>query len=479
LQYAPTFFIPIYMLKQFIPNEYCLKCDICCRFGQKNSVYAPKFLPGECISHTGRAQGPAPTLNKHGNTYICEFFSPTANTCTIYTQHPLDCQLYPFMVTYDKKYENIVLCLDTKCPYVQKNGAPETLDVETQNFASLPHDFIMPYQPDTIKIAVIKNLNGFKALALEHKSTFDEYLNVGANSRSPLQPSTRTFTNIYIWSDLFNILWKIIDGNLCVFYEYKNEFNMLLPPIVIPAPAVELAKPDLNRGGWYIRQPRKDGSVIGRIENIAEDEIESFKKLGLKIHKNTNEYIYLTKDIAELKGNKFASHRAAKNNFTKNNKFTYRPFEITDIDECLALYSRWAKIKMGTGLKPVPIFRDSVYQQLMHESFSAQKKAMLGYEELGLIGRVVEINGKIQAYTFGFEMGRPQGAAPTYCIIFETTDITIKGISQFIFSSFAQELYGLGVKYINAMDDSGLQNLRKTKLSWHPYKVLTNYIGMI
>ncbi|PIY84861.1 MAG: hypothetical protein COY77_00390 [Candidatus Omnitrophica bacterium CG_4_10_14_0_8_um_filter_43_18] len=414
------------MLKQFVPNEICLKCDACCRFAQQNSRYAPVLLSDSFSDSTCRL-----SLKPHKDIFICQNFSPESNSCNIYAHRPLDCQLYPFMVTYNKEYENIVLVLDAKCPYAKViTGHPEF------NYTSLPHSFVMPYQPDTIKITTIKNLGGFKALALEHKPLFNKYLN---NS----EYSARSFVNIYIWSDLFNILWKIIDNNLCVFYEYKNEFNMLIS----------------SPKGMHLLKPG------GRIENIAEKEIKAFEGAGIKIHKNTDEYIYLAKDIAELKGNRFSSQRAAKNNFIKNNKFIYRPFVISDIDECLNLYSSWAKRKMGT--------HDSVYHQLIADSFSAHKKAMLDYEELGLTGRVVDIDEKIRAYTFAFEMN-----TDTYCVVFETADTTIKGLSQFIFSHLAQDI-AKEAKYINTMDDSGLANLKKAKLSWHPHRTLTSYIGTV
>ena len=415
---------------------------MCCRFAQQNSRYAPVLLSDSFSGNTCRL-----LLKPHKDIFICQNFSPESNKCNIYAHRPLDCQLYPFMVTYDNEYENIVLVLDTKCPYSKAiEGHPEF------DYPNLPHNFVMPYQPDTIKIATIKNLGGFKTLALEHKPLFDKYLN---NS----EYSTRSFVNIYIWSDLFNILWKIIDNNLCVFYEYKNEFNMLLPPI---SPEGHSNPRGFNR--VLLIQPR-GLEWLARIENIAEDEIKPFEDTGITIHKNTDEYIYLAKDIAELKGNKFASQRAAKNNFIKNNKFIYRPFVISDIDECLNLYSSWAKREMGT--------HDSVYHQLIADSFSAHKKAMLDYEELGLTGRVVDIDEKIRAYTFAFEMN-----TDTYCVVFEIADTTIKGLGQFIFSRLAQDI-AKEAKYINAMDDSGLANLKKAKLSWHPHRILTSYIGTV
>ena len=68
--------------------------------------------------------------------------------------------------------------------------------------------------------------------------------------------------------------------------------------------------------------------------------------------------------------------------------------------------------------------------------------------------------------------------ADTHCIVFETADININGLAQFMFSRFALDL-SKETKYINAMDDSGLSNLKKAKLSWHPSEILTNYIAEI
>ncbi len=38
------------MLEQFIPQEYCLHCDVCCRFPENHTVWTPKFTREEVIA---------------------------------------------------------------------------------------------------------------------------------------------------------------------------------------------------------------------------------------------------------------------------------------------------------------------------------------------------------------------------------------------------------------------------------------------
>jgi hypothetical protein len=91
------------------------------------------------------------------------------------------------------------------------------------------------------------------------------------------------------------------------------------------------------------------------------------------------------------------------------------------------------------------------------------------YSGLKIVGRVVKIDKKIKALTFGFRL-----AEDTFCILYEITDLSIKGLAQFIFREFCREL--ADYKYINIMDDSGLENLKKVKLSYHPVKLVPAYI---
>ena len=74
---------------------------------------------------------------------------------------------------------------------------------------------------------------------------------------------------------------------------------------------------------------------------------------------------------------------------------------------------------------------------------------------------MVEIENKIRAFTCGFPL-----SGNLFCINYEIADLKYKGLPQFIFAEFAKRL--MPYREINIMEDCGFENLKKTKLSYHP-----------
>ena len=62
-----------------------------------------------------------------------------------------------------------------------------------------------------------------------------------------------------------------------------------------------------------------------------------------------------------------------------------------------------------------------------------------------------------------------------HSILFEIADLNIKGLPVFIFREFCKDKEIQGYSFINCMDDFGLDNIRATKLSFRPFKVLPTY----
>lgn len=117
-------------LPQIVPSDVCLRCDVCCRFPERESFLRPYFTAQE--RERAIAAGLAPdllpdptggriTLVPHptDDGYICPAFDPTTHYCRIYSARPLDCRIYPLALMRDEDGQGTLLGLDTKCPYVQ------------------------------------------------------------------------------------------------------------------------------------------------------------------------------------------------------------------------------------------------------------------------------------------------------------------------------------------------------------------------
>ena len=291
----------------------------------------------------------------------------------------------------------------------------------------------------------------YNPLRLKDKVLFDKFL--GANRK---ELSTYSFANIYIWRSLFKIFWVIIEENLCVFFKDGIGTFLYLPPLG------RRQSKDLIERCFGIMDGFNPNKDVSRIENIAECGLDFYRSLGYDCVYKGSDYVYRVSDLIRLKGASFKSKRAAFNYFIKHYRFDYRPYSLRDKDSCLALYRKWMNNRRGKS-------DDPVYIKMLEDSFLTQQEALSNYKKLDLAGRVVKINNRLKGYTFGFPLNKD-----TFCILFETTDLSIKGISSFIFRRFVEELPDY--QYINVMDDSGLANLRRVKLSYRPVKLIPSYI---
>jgi uncharacterized protein len=291
-----------------------------------------------------------------------------------------------------------------------------------------------------------------RKIALADRKLFQEFLGLKCH-----QLSVYTFANIYIWRGLFDISWQVIDDNLCVIFRDKFSCFLYLPPL-----GMRLS-PKALEWSFGIMDKRNINSAISRIENIEADQVIDFEKSGYRIVDKAGEYLCLRKSLAELKGDSFKSKRAAVNFFTKHHDPRYLEYSGRYKSACLGLYQRWSGQRSGVN-------NDPVYQGMLKDSLVCLATVFSDYQKLGLAARIVEINGQVQAFTAGFAIN-PE----TFCVLYEFSDLSFKGLSQYIFRSLCQELQEY--KYINIMDDSGLENLKKVKESYRPLRLIQSFIA--
>lgn len=288
-------------------------------------------------------------------------------------------------------------------------------------------------------------------LTLKDKKIFNKHLVLSSH-----ELAVYSFANIYIWQALYDIKWAIIENSLCIFFQDKIGCFMYL------APLAGEQSPLVLKEAFKIMDSINKNKDISRIENIEDKDLDYYRTLGYLCHEKSPDYLCLRNDLALLRGNKFKSQRASYNYFIKHYNFDSARLKLADRADCLSLFNLWLEERKKQC-------NDDIYCGMLEDNRKIIKGTLTNYKQLDLEGIVVKVDKKIKGFSFGYKLNKE-----TFCILYEVTDLSIKGLAQFIFRKFCQKLKKY--KYINIMDDSGLENLRKTKLSYKPIRLVQSYI---
>jgi hypothetical protein len=291
-----------------------------------------------------------------------------------------------------------------------------------------------------------------KPLTIRDQKIFRQFLGLFEH-----QLSAYAFENIYIWRVLFDIRWLIIKDCLCIFFKDKIGCFLYLPPLG------KHVKASLIEKVFSIMDGLNSNKEISRIENIEEKEFPFYRDLGYELIDKPGEYLCRKKDLVQLRGQNFKSKRACCNYFSKHYDYEYSGFDLKYRDDCLRLYNLWMRQRQDKS-------QESVYQGMLKDSLSCLKILLDNYRDLDLVGRIVKVDKEVAAFSFGFKL-----KSDTFCVLYEITDLSVKGLAQFLFREFCSELKNYS--YINIMDDSGLTNLKRVKLSYRPVKLIPAYIA--
>lgn len=292
-------------------------------------------------------------------------------------------------------------------------------------------------------------------LTLGDKSLFDHYA-----QKTSWELSTYAFAPIYIWRELFQLYWTIIDNQLCVFTCQNGNYFMPIMPLGKSPSKKAICE------SYRFMLETNGTEPIARIENVPETLLPFFRDLGFQVFRKETEYLYSTDSLFQLKGNCYKSKRGTYNAFLRNQReVTLAPYRVEDYSDCIELYELWRQERRNTS-------RDPLYQGLLDDSEHAHHVGLLNAGEIGLEGIVVQIGGKLKGYSFGYPLNHR-----VYCIIFEITDTRLKGTAQFLFREFCRRKAAYPL--ISTMDDSGLENLKRVKLSYHPAKQINSYNAVL
>ena len=277
----------------------------------------------------------------------------------------------------------------------------------------------------------------FKPVGLEDQDVFQEYL-----EREQSEVCELNFANIFMWKDSEHPSWTILNGSLCVLVEPDFEDPYVLPPV----------------GGERV------GETISaclrhapRLSRVPESFVTRFGA-GFKIEEDPGnfDYVYLHRELAELKGKKFDGKRNRIRKFESTFVHEYHALTRADVPGCFRLLEDWFEEKRNGD-------------PYMRAEKVAIVQALASFERLNLKGGVVKVGGRVEAFTMGGRLTADMAVIPI-----EIANPGLVGLAQWINREFVCREWP-DRAFINREQDMGIEGLRKAKLSYQPVRLLRKF----
>ncbi len=298
------------------------------------------------------------------------------------------------------------------------------------------------------------NFNPDKAIRFSKVGSFnleDRQMVQGFVDRYAIQSCEYSFVNLFCWQQVYQYRWFSFEGRLLIYDGVNHCLFMPLGEPFEPEALYTLSHHLMN-----IMELSPNICLASSAYIDAHPGISDFYTVTEE--RDAAEYIYLTRHLAELKGNKL--HK--KRNLVSQFKRRYPDFRILPITDTNRMAVKDFSRDLLLTREPVP--------KSLQEEYSAMEKAFDNWDALKVQGLLLTVEDKIAAFSIFSRLNQD-----TSNVHFEKANIAFKGAAQVINQETAVFLADK-VKYINREQDLGIPGLRQAKLSYEPRRLLTPFL---
>ena len=291
--------------------------------------------------------------------------------------------------------------------------------------------------------------------------TFPEFRPVRLEDRQALEATFRVmepevselnFTNLFMFRHVHDYRLSSLDGNIVILAKSYIDEPYFMPPIG------ENDIPGTIRTMMDFLRERGDRPVIDLAwKGFIERYIAGDSGYYYVLDDDNSDYLYEAEELKGLTGRKFHDKKNLLNRFLRKYEHEYLRLTADLVPQAKKLVERWCEEKC-TDEAP------STYGET-----EATMLALDNFEHLSSTGGVVLIKGRVQALSLGEELNRE-----TVVVHVEKANSEFEGLYQFISSEFLVKEFP-GYKYVNREQDLGEPNLRKSKLSYNPIRMVEKY----
>ncbi len=263
------------------------------------------------------------------------------------------------------------------------------------------------------------------------------------------------FGNLYIWSKVYSTEIAEYNGLFLAKTENENTASFLYPC------GNSNKKNAINEIIEYCRNKNKKLVLYSLSEKSVKELNELFPdKFIFKPTRDSFDYIYTSQSLNSLSGRKYHSKRNHISFFKNNYNWKYEKIDRSNISECYKMNEEWEIINSEKG--------EGVSNELI-----AINRAFDKYFELGFVGGLIRLDGKVVGYTFGEPINEN-----VFCTHVEKAFSDIRGAYPTVNQQFCENEL-MQYEFINREDDTGDEGLRKAKLSYNPAILLEKYDALL
>lgn len=284
--------------------------------------------------------------------------------------------------------------------------------------------------------------------SLDNKHILDDYLQYNTFRGCELAPA-----NPVLWSGLYHTGFTLIEDKLC-FCQLRDG-----DPVTFSFP---IGEGDKRKAFEAICSYYESHNMEFTMYAVGEEIFSVIDNWYPGVYKiaydrDSADYLYETKTLANLTGKKLHGKRNHINRFLENYPdYEYEHINDSNWKDCLQIAYDWIHDNQ----------MDSSRDEDRDYEYCALKFALEHRVELGLSGALIRVDGKAIAFTLGEPL-----TEDTFDIHFEKAYADIQGAYAMINREFVRREL-MEYQYVNREEDMGIPGLRHAKTSYQPVRLI-------
>jgi hypothetical protein len=294
----------------------------------------------------------------------------------------------------------------------------------------------------------------FKRLTIEDKSIFEKFI-----YPYKFLSCEYSFTTLYVWREACDICFTIHKDALIIRKkDFEGRYYFMQP--------LGYSKENLKEIIDELTNYKTKHNMAYLFKDLEENFTEEIRDIYdeaqdicIKEDRDNFDYLYEAENLIKLSGKKLHGKKNHYNSFVKN--YNYEVKDIIEenkevIKDVITAAEAW--------------YKDNNDDDMLRYELQGIKDLMKNMHIIDIKGIAVYVEGEIVAFSLGEKLNGNLAV-----IHIEKGDMNYKGVYSFINKTFVDRCFS-DVKIINREQDLGIAGLRKSKLSYYPFKLEKKYI---